>query len=64
MTRDLRCDIVSSVPRRLRTSSGGMVYHVLNRAVGRFKSFPIERDDHFLTAGRYVERNTLRANLV
>jgi putative transposase len=30
---------------------------------GRFKSFPIEGDDHFLTACRYVERNALRANL-
>ena len=31
---------------------------------GRFKSFPIQRDDHFLTVCRYVERNALRANLV
>jgi putative transposase len=31
---------------------------------GRFKSFPIESDEHFLTAARYVERNALRANLV
>ena len=31
---------------------------------GRFKSFPIEADDHFLTVCRYVERNALRANLV
>ena len=31
---------------------------------GRFKSFPIQRDDHFLIACRYVERNALRANLV
>lgn len=31
---------------------------------GRFKSFPIEGDEHFLTVGRYVERNPLRANLV
>jgi putative transposase len=31
---------------------------------GRFKSFPIEADDHFLTVCRYVERNPLRANLV
>lgn len=30
---------------------------------GRFKSFPIQRDDHFLTVARYVERNALRANL-
>jgi putative transposase len=31
---------------------------------GRFKSFPVEEDDHLLTACRYVERNPLRAGLV
>src|SRR5947207_1789792 len=31
---------------------------------GRFKSFPIEEDDHLLTVCRYVERNALRAGLV
>ena len=31
---------------------------------GRFKSFPIQNDEHFLTVCRYVERNALRANLV
>lgn len=31
---------------------------------GRFKSFPIQDDDHFLTICRYVERNALRAGLV
>jgi putative transposase len=31
---------------------------------GRYKSFPIERDEHFLTVCRYVERNPVRANLV
>src|SRR4051812_37072669 len=30
----------------------------------RFKSFPVEGDDHFYTVVRYVERNALRANLV
>jgi putative transposase len=30
----------------------------------RFKSFPVETDDHFYTVRRYVERNALRANLV
>ncbi len=30
---------------------------------GRFKSFPIEADDHLLTVCRYVERNALRAGL-
>jgi putative transposase len=31
---------------------------------GRFKSFPIQQDEHFLTVCRYVERNALRSNLV
>ena len=31
---------------------------------GRFKSFPIQDDHHFITVCRYVERNALRANLV
>jgi putative transposase len=31
---------------------------------GRFKSFPVEQDEHFYTAARYVERNALKANLV
>jgi putative transposase len=31
---------------------------------GRFKSFPVETDDHFFSVCRYVERNALRANLV
>jgi len=31
---------------------------------GRFKSFPIENDEHFYGVMRYVERNALRAGLV
>jgi REP-associated tyrosine transposase len=31
---------------------------------GRFKSFPVQTDEHFITAARYVERNALRAKLV
>jgi putative transposase len=31
---------------------------------GRFKSFPCQSDEHFLTVLRYVERNPLPANLV
>jgi len=42
-----------------RQSAGsGHVYQ------GRFKSFPIQDDDHFYAVARYVERNALRANLV
>ena len=40
------------------TSGQGHVYQ------GRFKSFPIQDDGHFLVACRYVERNALRAGLV
>ena len=31
---------------------------------GRFKAFPIQKDAHFLTVRRYVERNPVRARLV
>ncbi len=31
---------------------------------GRFKSFPVQRDEPFLTLCRYVERNPVRAGLV
>jgi putative transposase len=31
---------------------------------GRYKSFPIETDEHFYAVVRYVERNALRAGLV
>ena len=42
-----------------RHSSGsGPVYQ------GRFKTFPVQTDEHFLTVARYVERNALRAGLV
>ena len=41
-----------------RTAGTGPLYQ------GRFKSFPIEEDDHLLAVLRYVERNPLRANLV
>lgn len=40
------------------TAGSGHVYQ------GRFKSFPISGDAHYLTVCRYVERNALRARLV
>jgi putative transposase len=40
------------------TAGMGHVYQ------GRFKSFPIAADDHFIAVLRYVERNPLRARLV
>src|SRR5688572_2427978 len=39
------------------TSGSGHLYQ------GRFKSFPIQGDEHLLTVLRYVERNPVRANL-
>ena len=41
-----------------RTAGHGPLYQ------GRFKSFPVQNDEHFLTVARYVERNALRAHLV
>ena len=41
-----------------QTSGTGPVYQ------GRFRSFPVQADEHFLTVARYVERNALRAVLV
>ena len=41
-----------------KTAGSGPVYQ------GRFKSFPVQTDGHFLTVARYVERNALRAKLV
>lgn len=41
-----------------RTGGLGHVYQQ------RYKSFPIQDDDHFLVVCRYVERNALRAGLV
>ena len=40
------------------TTGTGHIYQ------GRFKSFPIQTDHHFLNVCRYVERNPLRADLV
>jgi putative transposase len=31
---------------------------------GRFKSFPIQQDEHYYAVARYVERNALRAKLM
>ncbi len=41
-----------------RTTGQGHVYQ------GRFKSFPVQDDDHFHVVCRYVERNALTAKLV
>ena len=41
-----------------RSTGSGHVYQ------GRFKSFPIQEDEHYYTVARYVERNAMRAKLV
>jgi putative transposase len=41
-----------------KTAGSGHLYQ------GRYKSFPVQSDEHFLTVCRYVERNALRAGLV
>lgn len=41
-----------------RTRGGGHVYQ------GRFKSFPVQDDSHFLVLCRYVEANARRAGIV
>jgi putative transposase len=43
---------------RVRYGSTGHIFQ------GRFKSFPVQDDQHLLTVMRYVERNPVRANLV
>ena len=61
---------VSDFFRRLSLTHS-MRYHVSHNTLGmghvyqrRFKSFPIEQDEHLLAVLRYVERNPLRAKLV
>ncbi len=41
-----------------QTSGEGHIYQ------GRYKSFPVQDDDHFYVVCRYVERNAQRASLV
>ncbi len=69
----LRCGADGEMSRFLRwvTATHTMRYHAHYQTSGeghvyqgRFKSFPIQDDDHFLTVCRYVERNALRAKLV
>ena len=56
---------------RWLTHTHAMRWRVSHRTVGyghlyqgRFKSFPVEEDGHFLDLCRYVERNALTAGLV
>ena len=49
---------VSTWPTHRHSAGTGPIYQ------GRFKSFPVQDEQHFLTVARYVERNPLRAELV
>lgn len=56
---------------RWLTHTHAMRWRVAHRTVGygplyqgRFKSFPVQSDEHLLTVARYVERNPLAAGLV
>ncbi len=54
------------MPWRARHTPGGLIYHMLNRRVGRqtLLHFPIKSDMHLLLVLRYVEPNALRVKLV
>jgi putative transposase len=52
---------VTHVRRWQQNRGYGGLGHVYQ---GRYKSFPVESDEHFWVVARYVERNALRANLV
>ena len=69
----LRPNVDGEMGRFLRwvTATHTMRYHALYQTSGeghvyqgRFKSFPIQDDQHFLTVCRYVERNAKRAKFV
>jgi putative transposase len=53
--------ITNTHVKRYRAHRQGTSGHLYQ---GRFKSFPVEEDDHLLTVLRYVEANPLRARLV
>jgi putative transposase len=55
--RACRCQCACWHARYHNTGSGHLYQ-------GRFKSFPVQTDEHFLTVCRYVERNALRAGFV
>ena len=58
LSRWMQWLLTSHVRRyQLRHAGSGHVWQ------GRFKAFPVERDEHFWTVPRYVERNPLRAGL-
>ena len=49
------------MPRRSREATGGIVYHVLNRAVGRMKLF--EKEEDYLAFERVLEETCDRTEM-
>lgn len=61
-------DTLSRFAHRLLGSHGNR-YNIAQRRSGhiwegRFKNFPVQNDEHFLTVARYILRNPIRAGLV
>ena len=54
LTRLARAAMLALMPRRPRIATGGVVYHVLNRAAGRGRIFDDEAD--YLAMERVIER--------
>lgn len=49
------------MPRRPRIASGGLVYHVLNRRVGRLPLFETDRD--YVAFERVLEQAVVRSGI-
>ena len=70
---DLSSEKGENIPNFMRwiTHTHTQRWHANHKSIGRghvyqgrYKSFPIEKDNHFLQVCRYVERNPLRAGIV
>ena len=59
---DYMCWLTNTHTRRWHLAHGTVGMGPLYQ--GRFKSFPVQEDEHFFSMCRYIERNALRANLV
>ena len=51
------------MPRIPRGQQAGFVYHVINHGNGRFKSFPVQRDERLMMVLRYALQNPVRSGL-
>ncbi len=59
---DYMCWLTNTHTRRWHLAHGTVGTGPLYQ--GRFKSFPVQEDEHFFAVCRYVERNAMRAGLV